>query len=159
MPFAKASFPVRKYSLRCRWRNKARFSSRQITGVPDFEHEHQEILSREHLSRKTLQSTWFGRIWKNGTLSRKIKFHRPNVSTIPSSASIKGDRIAATGGPFMCILISCYFSCRGVNRRQVVNRHHHDLKLPCYTLPTTQHHSFFRNLPPLFNQNWIRLRS
>ena len=156
MPFAEASFPVRKYSLRC----IARFLSRQITGVPDFEHEHQEIvISREHLSRKTLQSTWFGRIWKNGTLSRKIKFHRPNVSTIPSSASIKGDRIAATGGPFLCILISCPFSCRGVNRRQVVNRHHHDLKLPCYTLPTTQHHSFFRNLPPLFNQNWIRLRS
>ena len=23
-------------------------------------------------------------------------------------------------------------------------------KLPCYTLPPTQHHSFFRNLPPLF---------
>ena len=156
MPFAEASFPVRKYSLRC----IARFLSRQITGVPDFYHEHQEIvISREHLSRKTLQSTWFGRIWKNGTLSRKIKFHRPNVSTLPSCASIKGDLIAATGGPFICILISCPFSCRGVNRRQVVNRHHHDLKLPCYTLPTTQHHSFFRNLPPLFNQNWIRLRS
>ena len=28
------------------------FLSRQITGVPDFEHEHQEIvISREHLSR------------------------------------------------------------------------------------------------------------
>ena len=23
-------------------------------------------------------------------------------------------------------------------------------KLPCYTLPLTQHHSFFKNLPPLF---------
>ena len=25
-----------------------------------------------------------------------------------------------------------------------------DTKLPCYTLPPTQHHSFFRNLPPSF---------
>ena len=25
-----------------------------------------------------------------------------------------------------------------------------DTKLPCYTLPLVQHHSFFRNLPPLF---------
>ena len=26
------------------------------------------------------------------------------------------------------------------------------LKLPCYTLPPTQHHSFFRNLPPLLTE-------
>ena len=30
-------------------------------------------------------------------------------------------------------------------------------KLPCYTLPPTQHHIFFRNLPPLFKNalGWI----
>ena len=26
-------------------------------------------------------------------------------------------------------------------------------KLPCYTLPPTQHHSFFRNLPPEFRRS------
>ena len=27
-------------------------------------------------------------------------------------------------------------------------------KLPCYTLSPTQHHSFFRNLPPLYH-GWM----
>ena len=27
-------------------------------------------------------------------------------------------------------------------------------KLPCYTLPPMQHHNFFRNLPPLFNNKY-----
>ena len=32
-------------------------------------------------------------------------------------------------------------------------------KLPCYTLPLTQHHSFFRNLPPLFTFSRTLLNS
>ena len=32
-------------------------------------------------------------------------------------------------------------------------------KLPCYTLPMTQHHSFFRNLPPLSTYQWVCLFS
>ena len=37
---------------------------------------------------------------------------------------------------------------------------HHQLggntKLPCYTLRLNQHHNFFRNLPPLFPEKWIK---
>ena len=29
-------------------------------------------------------------------------------------------------------------------------------KLPCYTLWLTQHYSFFRNIPPLFPEKWIK---
>ena len=29
-------------------------------------------------------------------------------------------------------------------------------KLPCYTLRLNQHHNFFRNLPPLFPEKWIK---
>ena len=31
-------------------------------------------------------------------------------------------------------------------------------ELPCYTLPPTQHHNFFRNLPPLFTESIFLLR-
>ena len=133
MPFAETSFPVRKYSLRC----IARFLSRQITGVPDFEHEHQEILSREHLSRKLCRAHDLVEFGRMGLYREKLNFIDPTFRqsrlvlpsrVIESLKKKKKKRIAATGGPFICILISCPFSCRGVNRRQVVNRHHHDLK-------------------------------
>ena len=60
--------------------------------------------------------------------NRGDTIHRPNVSTLLSSTLIRGDLIAATRGPFICSLISCPFFCGGVNRRQVVSPHHHDLK-------------------------------
>ena len=58
----------------------------------------------------------------------RVTIHKPNVSTLLTSTFIRGDLFTATRGPFICLLISCLFVWRGVNRRQVVDRHNHDLK-------------------------------
>ena len=49
---------------------------------------------------------------------REVTVDRPNVTTLLSSALIRGDQIVATRGPFIFSLISCPFFWRGVNRRQ-----------------------------------------
>ena len=40
----------------------------------------------------------------------EVTIHRPNVSTLLSSAFIRGDLNIATRGPFIQSLISCLFS-------------------------------------------------
>ena len=84
------------------------------------------------ISRRTKIFSTF--LWFDVTLvqrfneyNREVTIHRPNASTLLSSAFISGDLIAATRGPFICYLISCPFFLRGVNRRLVVRHHHHDL--------------------------------
>ena len=39
----------------------------------------------------------------------RVTIHKSNVSTLLTSAFIRGDLIAATRGPFICLLISCPF--------------------------------------------------
>ena len=58
--------------------------------------------------------------------NREVIIHRPNVSTLLSSAFIRDDLIAATRCPSICSLISCPFFWRGVNRPQVVSCHHQE---------------------------------
>ena len=43
-------------------------------------------------------------------VTEEVTIHRPNVSTLLSSAFIRGDLNAATRGPFIQSLISCLFS-------------------------------------------------
>ena len=43
-------------------------------------------------------------------VTEEVTIHRPNVSTLLSSAFIRGDLNAATRGPFIWSLISCLFS-------------------------------------------------
>ena len=43
-------------------------------------------------------------------VTEEVTIHRPNVSTLLSSAFIRGDLNAATRGPFIRSLISCLFS-------------------------------------------------
>ena len=50
-------------------------------------------------------------------VTEELTIHRPNVSTLLSSAFIRDDLNAAKRGPFMWSLISCLFFWRGVNRR------------------------------------------
>ena len=50
-------------------------------------------------------------------VTEEVTIHRPNVSTLLSSAFIKGDLNAASRGPFKWSL--------GVNRRQEASRHRH----------------------------------
>ena len=61
-------------------------------------------------------------------VTEEVTIHRPNVSTLLSSAFIRGDLNTATRDPFIWSLISGLFFWRGVNRRQGANRHRHDLK-------------------------------
>ena len=42
-------------------------------------------------------------------VTEEVIIHRPNVSTLLSSAFIRGDLNAATRGPFKGSLISCLF--------------------------------------------------
>ena len=60
------------------------------------------------------------------SVTEEVTIHRPNVSTLLSSAFIRGDLNAVTRGPFIRLLISCLFFWRGVNGRQEVSRHYHD---------------------------------
>ena len=55
-------------------------------------------------------------------VTEEVTIHRPNVSTLLSSAFIRGDLNTATRGPFIWSLISGLFFWRGVNRRQGANR-------------------------------------
>ena len=43
-------------------------------------------------------------------VTEEVTIHRPNVSTLLSSAFIRSDLNAATRGPFIRSLISCLFS-------------------------------------------------
>ena len=43
-------------------------------------------------------------------VTREVTIHRPNVSTLLSSAYIRGNLNATTRGPFISSLISCLFS-------------------------------------------------
>ena len=43
-------------------------------------------------------------------VTEEVTIHRPNVSTLLSSAFIRGDLNAAKRGPFIWPLISCLFS-------------------------------------------------
>ena len=49
-------------------------------------------------------------------VTEEVTIHRPNVSTLLSSAFIRGDLNAATRGPFIWSLISCLFSDRKQRR-------------------------------------------
>ena len=57
-------------------------------------------------SKHGLMLLWFKKFNK---CKRDVTIHRPNVSTLLSSAFIRDDLIAATRGPFICSLISCPF--------------------------------------------------
>ena len=43
-------------------------------------------------------------------VTEEVAIHKPNVSTLLSNAFISGDLNAATRGPFIRSLISCFFS-------------------------------------------------
>ena len=57
--------------------------------------------------RYSLMLHWFADLMN---VTEEVTIHRPNVSTLPSSAFIRGDLNAATSGPFIRSLISCLFS-------------------------------------------------
>ena len=60
--------------------------------------------------------------------TEKLQFVDPTFwhsRLVPSSGVILWLQLR---GPFPSLLISCPFFWRGVNRRQVISRHHHDLK-------------------------------
>ena len=57
--------------------------------------------------RHGLMLLWFTDLMN---VTEEITIHRPNVSTLLSSAFIRDDLIAATRGPFICLLSSCPFS-------------------------------------------------
>ena len=60
-------------------------------------------------------------------VTEEVTIHRPNVSTLLSSAFIRGDLNAATRCPLIRSLIRWFFFFRrGVNGRQKVSRHYHD---------------------------------
>ena len=48
--------------------------------------------------RHSLMLLWFTDLMN---VTEEVKIHRPNVSTLPSSALIRGDLNAATRGPFI----------------------------------------------------------
>ena len=52
--------------------------------------------------RHSLMLLWFADLMN---VTEEVTIHRPNVSTLLSSAFIRGDLNAATGGPFIHILI------------------------------------------------------
>ena len=60
--------------------------------------------------RHSLMLLWFADLMN---VTEEVTVHRPNVSTLLSSAFIRGDLNATTRGLFI---------------RQEVSRHHHDLK-------------------------------
>ena len=53
--------------------------------------------------RHSLMLLWFADLTN---VTEEVTIHRPNVSTLLSSAFIRGDLNAATRGPFICSLIS-----------------------------------------------------
>ena len=57
--------------------------------------------------RHGLMLLWFVDLMN---VTEEVTIHRPNVSTLLSSAFIRGDLNAATGGPFIRSLISGLFS-------------------------------------------------
>ena len=57
--------------------------------------------------RLGLMLLWFTDLMN---VTEEVTIHRPNVSTLLSSAFIRGDLNAATRGPFIRSLISCPFS-------------------------------------------------
>ena len=58
-------------------------------------------------TRSGLMLLWFTDLMN---VTEKVTIHRPNVSTLLSSAFIRGDLNAATRGPFIWSLISGLFS-------------------------------------------------
>ena len=56
--------------------------------------------------RLGLMLLWFKYLMN---VTEEVTIHRPNVSTFPSSAFIRGDLNAATRGPFIRSLISYLF--------------------------------------------------
>ena len=57
--------------------------------------------------RHSLMLLWFADLMN---VTKEVTIHRPNVSTLLSSAFIRGDLNAATRGPFIRSLINCLFS-------------------------------------------------
>ena len=57
--------------------------------------------------RHSLIPHWFADLMN---VTEEVTIHRPNVSTLLSSAFIRGDLNAATRGPFILSLISGLFS-------------------------------------------------
>ena len=68
--------------------------------------------------RQALMLLWFKDLMN---VTKEAIIHRPNISTLLSSAFIRGDPNAATRGHFIPSLLSCLFFWWGVNRRQVIN--------------------------------------
>ena len=68
--------------------------------------------------RHGLMLLWFKDLMN---VTKEAIIHRPNISTLLSSAFIRGDSNAATRGRFIPSLISCLFFWWGVNRHQFVN--------------------------------------
>ena len=56
--------------------------------------------------RQGLMLLWFKDLMN---VTKEVIIHRPNISTLLSSAFIRGDPNAATRGPFIPSLISCLF--------------------------------------------------
>ena len=63
--------------------------------------------SRKRNIRHSLKLHWFADLMN---VTEEVTIHRPNVSTLLSSAFIRGDLNAATRGPFIRSLISGLFS-------------------------------------------------
>ena len=58
------------------------------------------------VNRHGLMLLWFTDLMN---VTEEVTIHRPNVSTLLSSAFIRGDLNAATRGPFIRSLIGCPF--------------------------------------------------
>ena len=78
----------------------------------------------EFLIRHGLMLLWFRDLMN---VTEKLHFIDPMFRHSCLMPSLEADLIVATSAPFKCTLISCSFFWRGVNRRQVVSRHRHDL--------------------------------
>ena len=57
------------------------------------------------ICRHSLKLHWFADLMN---VTEEVTVHRPNVSTLLSSAFIRGDLNAATRGPYVCYVCSYY---------------------------------------------------
>ena len=82
---------------------KARFTNEGLTTYPldisgKIEGEKGNKRTRISVLRHSLKLHWFADLMN---VTEEVTIHRPNVSTLLSSAFIRGDLNAATRGPFI----------------------------------------------------------
>ena len=105
------------YALTCFGRKLATYRDKALHYTLTFpkQNEHCDWLILGHVPLIKFNFTvWNGLmlLWFTDLMNvtEEVTTHRPNVSTLLSSAFIRGDVNAATRGPFLRSLISCLFS-------------------------------------------------